>query len=171
MSNITNIAHGFHMSISALSGEFGLARETVRRRLADAKVEPSGKRSGYPVFRLKDAWSALVDGAGDQLDPDRLDPFKRRAFYQGEHEKLRLQLERRELIPRIEVEQDMAAMLKVTAECFDTLPDLLERDCGLKPAVLAKLEQSLDKAREELYQLLAADDDNHTEVATYDDSN
>jgi hypothetical protein len=52
----------------------------------------------------------------------------------------------------------MAGMLKVTAECFDTLPDVLERDCGVTPETLARMEAHLDKAREELYLRLAEDE-------------
>jgi hypothetical protein len=159
MSNaVTNIATGCNLSISTLAAELGQTRDTVRKRLIDADVQPSGKRGGYPVYRLKDALPALL-GGGSNVDPDLLDPYKRKAHYQGEHEKLKLQVERRELIPRIETEQEMAAMLKVTAECFDTLPDILERDCGLTPDTLARMEAHLDKAREELYLRLAAEDD------------
>jgi hypothetical protein len=158
MSKVIALARGTHLSISALSIEFGMTRETIRKRLADSGISPSGSGGQYPVFRLKDALSALL-GGGSNVDPDLLDPYKRKAHYQGEHEKLKLQVERRELIPRIETEQEMAAMLKVTAECFDTLPDILERDCGLTPETLARMESHLDKAREELYLRLAAEDD------------
>jgi len=155
---VTNIATGCNLSISTLASEFGQTRETVRKRLIDCDVQPSAKRSGYPVFRLKDVLPALL-GGGNGQDPDTMDPYKRKAHYQGEHEKLKLQVERRELIPRIETEQEMAAMLKITAECFDTLPDVMERDCGLTADTLARMEAHLDKARESLYLRLVAEDD------------
>lgn len=161
---VTNIATGCNLSISTLAAEFGQTRDTVRKRLIDCDVQPSGKRGGYPVFRLKDALPALLGGGSGQ-DPDTMDPYKRKAHYQGEHEKLRLQVDRRELIPRIESEQEMAGMLKVTAEVFDTLPDILERDCGLQPAVLVRVEACLDKAREELYQRLSEDEEDVNSAA------
>lgn len=157
MSKVVPLSQGTHLSISALSTEFGMTRETVRKRLADAGVAASGKRASYPVFRLKDVLSALT-GGGNTDDPGGMDPYKRKAYYQAEHEKLQLQVARRELIPRIESEQEMAAMFKITAECFDTLPDVLERDCGLSPLVLVSLEDQLDKAREQLYQRLVAEE-------------
>lgn len=158
MGKVVELSSGTHLSISALAVEFGQTRETVRKRLADAGITPSGKRAAYPVYRLKDALPALL-GGGDQSDPDKLDPYRRKAFYQGEHEKLQLQVARRELIPRIEAEQEMAAMAKIVAECFDTLPDILERDCGLAPAILDRLEGALDRTREDLYTRLSDDED------------
>lgn len=165
MSKVVALSQGTHLSISALSTEFGMTRETVRKRLADEGITASGKRSGYPVFRLKDALPALM-GGGNFGEPDQMDPYKRKAFYQAEHEKLQLQVLRRELIPRIEAEQEMASMVKVVAECFDTLPDILERDCGLAPLVLVRMEEQLDKSREELYQRLTEEDQDDADSAT-----
>jgi hypothetical protein len=159
MSNaVTNIATGCNLSISTLAAELGQTRDTVRKRLIDADVQPSGKRGGYPVYRLKNALPTLL-GGGSNVDPDLLDPYKRKAYYQGEHEKLKLQVERRELITRIETEQEMAAMLKTVAEFYDVLLDTLERDCALSPATLLRVEAALDRSREELYLRLAAEDD------------
>lgn len=164
MSKVIDLGRGTHLSISALSVEFGMTRETVRKKLADSDIKSSGKRGGYPVYRLKDAIAALLGGGGSH-DPDSMDPFKRKAWYQSEHEKLQLQVERRELVPRIECEQEMAGMVKIVAECFDTMPDILERDCGLAPPVVAKVEHTLDKVRSELYLQLAAEDEDADSTA------
>ena len=85
-------------------------------------------------------------------------PFQRRAHYQSELDKLKLQEQRRELIPRLETEQEMAGLLKIVAQCLDTLPDILERDCGLPASVLVKMEEVLDQAREDLHLRLAEED-------------
>lgn len=131
-----------------------LAREGIVPKVRHGEYPLAGCIRGYITFLQK---GNAGEGA-DVTDPDKLEPFKRRAFYQGELEKLKLETERRELIPRIEVEQEMAAQLKVTAECFDTLPDILERDCGLTPAVLSKVEACLDRAREELYRRMTEEE-------------
>jgi hypothetical protein len=163
----TDINQASSFSLSTLAREFSTTRETLRKRLTAAKVKPSGTSRGFPLYRLRDALQAWMGTVESGFDPDALDPFKRRAYYQSEHEKLRLQVERRELIPRLESEQEMASLVKVVAECFDTLPDVLERDCGLNPNTLVQLECSLDKAREQLYQRLTADDDDsELEVTT-----
>lgn len=128
-----------------------LAREGIVPRASRGKYPMAGCVRGYIKY--------LQEGGGCgsvSADPDQLNPFMRRAYYQGELDKLKLQQERHELVPRIEAEQEMAALLKIAGECFDTLPDVLERDCGLTPKALARMENHLDKAREDLYKRLSA---------------
>ena len=50
----------FSWSLNQLSREFGIARETVGKRLSDADVKPSGLRRGHPVYRVGDAASAIL---------------------------------------------------------------------------------------------------------------
>lgn len=147
------------MSVRAFCDETGTDRDTTGKRLKEAGCKPTGKRGGHPLYRLKDMLRAVyVTNEDGQVDPDKLDPFKRRAFYQGELDKLKLGVERGELVPRIEVEQEQARTMKIVARFFDTLPDVLERDCGAAPILLAKIETRLDEVREEIYRELVADD-------------
>lgn len=157
MSRVTPLSQGLHVSVSQLAAEFGVTRETAARRIADAGVESSGKRGGYPVYRLKDVWSAVLGqvSADGVADPDKLDPFKRQAHYKAEHLKLQVETEQRELIPRIEVEQEQARILRVVALFLDTLPDVLERDCGLAAAMIVAVEKRLDRLREEMHKALS----------------
>lgn len=164
MSNVVDLKAGIHLSISNLAGEMGMARETVSKRLVEAGVRPSGKRRGYPVYRLRDALPALT-GTGETQDPDELDPFKRRAFYQGELEKMKVAHERGELIPRIEVEREQARILGAVAHFFDTLPDVIERDVGATPAQLEAIEDAADQIRESLYSELMAEDEDADSTA------
>jgi hypothetical protein len=131
------------------------------RRLAAEGIIPKAARNQYPLAGAVRGYitylQGLVDGIGSN-DPDRLPPFQRRAHYQSELEKLKLEQERGELIPRMEVEQQYALLLKIVAECLDTLPDLLERDCGLSAKVLVRVEAALDRAREDLHARLSEPD-------------
>lgn len=162
MAKVVPFASGVHLSIRAFADETSMDRATVVKRLAAANVQPSGKRGGHPVYRLRDLLQAAVvtTDEGD-LDPDKLKPFERHAWYKAEREKLQLQVERGELLPSLHVEQRYASMFKLVSEMFDTLPDVLERDCGATPMQLAKIEQRVDEVREELYSHLVetADDD------------
>lgn len=147
-----------------------MTRETAAKRLAEAKVKPSAKRGGYPVYRLKDAWPVITgaaSGAGDPNDPDKLRPFERQAHYKAEHLKLQVQTEKREVIPRIEVEQEQARIFKLVAMRDDTLPDILERDCGLPAHVVELIEKTIDRSRDELHKALTAgpDEDANPEAA------
>lgn len=162
MAKVVPFASGVHLSIRAFADETSMDRATVVRRLAAANIQPSGKRGGHPVYRLRDLLQAAVvtTDEGD-LDPDKLKPFERHAWYKAEREKLQLQVERGELLSSLHVEQRYAALFKSVSEMFDTLPDVLERDCGATPMQLAKIEQRVDEVREELYSHLVetADDD------------
>lgn len=137
------------LSISEIAAEFQQTRETVRKRLADAKVKAAGKRKNYPVFRLRDAIEALLTGANG--DPARLDPFRRKAHWQAEQAELALALEKEDVIKRGDVEETYAAAFKPIRLMLETLPDVLERDAGLSPLQVARVERSLDELREQMH--------------------
>jgi transcriptional regulator with XRE-family HTH domain len=150
-SKVTELPKGIYLTISQLAEEIGVARETIGKRMSEAGVRPAGKRGNYDIYRLRDALAA-IQVADEVVNPDKLKPFERRAHYQAELEKLKLETEQRYLIPFIEVEQEQARLFKIVARTFDTLPDILERDCGLPPKVVTRVEKACDKAREECYQ-------------------
>jgi hypothetical protein len=138
-----------NLSISDLAVEFGMTRETVAKRLADGKVKPADKRRSHPVYRLRDALRALLTGPDG--DPDKLDPFRRKAHFQAEQAQLKLQTDRGELITSGDVERTFAAALKPIRLCLETLPDILERDVGLSPTQVTRCERALDEIREQLH--------------------
>jgi len=144
---------GIVASISAWAREFGVHYETVRRGLMERDAKPVGKHRGHDQYLCRDVIAAL-SGSAEPVDPEKLSPFNRRAWYQGELDKLKLQEGRRELIPRIEVEQEMAALVKILIEGLEGLPDIVERDCGGTPTQLMRIEQSVDKIREAMHKRL-----------------
>jgi hypothetical protein len=153
MGRIVDLPPGVNLSIRQFCEETSLDRDTTARKIKNAGLKPAGKRGGWPIYRLRDLLSSIyVTDEDGEFDPDKLDPFKRKAHYQAEHEKLSLQVQRSELLPRIAVEQEQARTTKIVARCFDTLPDIIERDCGVSPLIIAKIEQRLGMAREELYK-------------------
>ncbi len=153
-SSVSNLGESdIVASLSAYARAFGTDRETLRRRLLEGGVEPMAERAGHKLYRLGEvfrAW-ALADSV---IDPEKLSPFNRRAWYQAELDRLKLQENRRELIPRMEVEQELASVLKKVGEVFDTLPDIIERDAGATPVQLQRVEDVLDRAREDIYARL-----------------
>lgn len=151
------------LSISRLATEFGMARETVAKRLRSAGVQADGKKDGYPVYRLRDAAPALIeaaptDEAGD-VDPDKLPPEKRRAWFQSERERMELEEKAGKLIPALEHERDMARLVGMVVQAFETLPDVLERDEGLQPHQVERVQQVLDGVRGKLYDRIVSDED------------
>lgn len=149
-------------SLRRLAAEFGLARDTVARRVRDAGLRPSGERKGYPVYRIRDVAPLLVDRAiydqDGNVDPDKLSPEKRRAWFQSENERIDLEVRAGSLIPALEHERDMARLVGIVVQVFETLPDILERDEGLEPHQVDRVQQTLDKVRERLYEQVVADD-------------
>lgn len=156
------IADKITLSISRLANEFGMARETVAKRLRSAGVKPDGKRDGYPVYRLRDAAPALIEVAATdeqgEIDPDKLAPEKRRAWFQSERDRMELEAKAGKLIPALEHERDVARILGVVVQTFETLPDILERDEGLLPHQVDRVQKVLDRKREELYESLVSEE-------------
>lgn len=93
-------------------------------------------------------------GAVSETDPDKLEPFKRKAHYQAELDKLKLQTERGELTPQIQTEEMLAHAFKILGHELETIPDILERDTGATAQQLAKIETIIDAAREQIYERL-----------------
>ncbi len=150
-------------SMRRLAEEFGLSRDTVARRIRDAGIKPHGEDGGYPVYRLRDVASVLVDGAAvdpeGNTDPDRLPPEKRRAWFQSEHERMNLEAKAGKLVPALEHERDVARVLGAVVQTFETLPDILERDEALEPHQVQRLQEILDARRLELFEGLTAEDE------------
>lgn len=152
------------------SGEYSAAiiarlLELTERRvqqLAREGIIPRGSRGKYPLIGVIRAYVRYLRQAGTAegtIDPDRLRPFERHAHYKAETEKLKVETERGELIPRIEVEQEQARIAKIVAHGLETLPDVLERDCGLAPDVVARMERHIDAVRERMYAELTEGED------------
>ena len=151
--------NGFRVSLSGLSREFGIARETVARRLADASVRPDGEQGGHPVFRLGEASRALVLAempGGVCGDPDEMKPQDRKAWYQSEKDRLAVELQQASLVTAEACRDELAAVVKATAMMLDTLPDILERDCGLAGTELDAVENLLRQVRVDWSEELAA---------------
>lgn len=160
MSDVIPMVSGTHLSVRAFAIETGQDRETVTRRIQAAGIKPSGQRGGYPVYRLRDLLRAsYVTTADGELDPDKLPPFQRHAHYKAEAQKLAVEQERGELITRIEVEQEQARIAKIVSHGLETLPDILERDCGLAPGMVQRVERQIDAIRDRMYREMVGDED------------
>jgi hypothetical protein len=150
------------LSIARLAEEFGMARETVSKRLALSNVSPDGKRNGYPVYRLRDACPAILQplglGEDGEVDPRKLPPSDRNAWYQSELRRVDLELKSQQLIPAAEFEAGLADMAKDLVQFLETLADQLERDAGLTPEQIDALHLSIDRQRQSLYERIVAEE-------------
>ena len=154
-------ARQLDLSIRRLSEEFGMARETIQKRLTEAGVAPSGRRAGHPVYRLRDVCPALfvptVDADG-LIDPAKLKPPDRRAWYQSENERLKFEQEMGQLILAAEVHAEFAAVAKIVVRTLETLPDIVERDLRPGPDVIEYLQRKVAEVRAEIADRIASED-------------
>ena len=162
MADIREFTQGW--SVARLADEFGMDRRTASKRLKEAGIAPSGRRSGNDIYRLADAAPALVSmggtalGADGVVDPRDLPPMERRAYYQSENERLKVESTVGQLVPAAEVEADYAELVKKVVQFFDTLPDVLERKAGLTPEQVVKVQDECDRVRQSMYEGITNDD-------------
>jgi hypothetical protein len=161
----TSINDANLFSISRLAELFGHTRETVSKKLKEGGATPSGKKSGYPVYKIKDV-AVLNGGASEQespdfenIDPDKLHPKDRDSWYASELKKTKLEKDKAQLLDKNEVAYKLSHTLKKVALTFDTLADVLERDVGLSPEQITKVNFIADNIRQELADSLISDTD------------
>lgn len=87
----------FSWSLNQLAREFGIARETVQRRLQDAGIKPAGERRGFPVYRVGESAKAILNPPGTAgsmtNDPDRMSPKERADWYKSENDRIKFERE------------------------------------------------------------------------------
>ncbi|GHA85364.1 DUF1441 family protein [Modicisalibacter luteus] len=159
MGEVIDRQDAYIWSISRIAEAFRMDRRTVTKRLQDAGVTPAGKKRGNPVYSLADAGPALYQERGEVgggLDLDQF-PDMRKAWYQSENERLKYEKEIRRLIPDDEFARELSTLAKTVAAGLDSLPDMLERDAGLSPEALERVQATIDTLREQMYQAAVTD--------------
>tara|TARA_R110000772_G_scaffold48089_4_gene109902 strand:+ start:80890 stop:81396 length:507 start_codon:yes stop_codon:yes gene_type:complete len=160
VGEVNRLADVYNWNITRIADAFNMDRGTVRRRIRDAGVLPAGTRNGVSVYALRDIGPALfgevisANGAG----PEDMIPTDRKAWYQSENERIKLEKEMRLLVPVEEVHREMSRLARSVAGGLDTLSDILERDAGLSPEVIEVVQDSTDALREQIYNLVVEDE-------------
>lgn len=100
----------------------------------------------------------MNDGA--PFDPESPDtnPKDRKDWYEGEKVRVDLEVRRGNLVTLDEYRAEIARILKSLAGTLETLPDVLERSCGLQPSVVVALQNEIDRERAALADRLLADE-------------
>ena len=121
------------------------------------------------VNRLADVYNWNITRIADAFNMDRgtvrrrirdagVLPTDRKAWYQSENERIKLEKEMRLLVPVEEVHREMSRLARSVAGGLDTLSDILERDAGLSPEVIEVVQDSTDALREQIYNLVVEDE-------------
>lgn len=136
------------LNINQIAELTGLHRQTVSQRVAG--LNPAlGSNSKLKLYALRDL---ILTGLAEKMsaDVDSLSPADRRAWFQSENERLKFEKEIGELIPASEVALEMSALAKTVVQVLETLPDILERDCGLQPKDSIRVQQVTDDVRDQM---------------------
>ncbi|EDK06903.1 DUF1441 family protein [Haemophilus influenzae] len=144
-------------NINQIAELVGMHRQTVSQRVAG--LTPAiGSNSKLKLYALSDL---IKIGLAEKMtaDVDSLSPVERRAFWQAENERLKYERDTGELVPAFEVAQEMSFLAKAVVQSLDTLPDILERDCGLPPAALMRVQQVIDDLRDQMTQQIQQNND------------
>ncbi|UYG08388.1 DUF1441 family protein [Halomonas sp. M4R1S46] len=162
MGEVIGREQAYHWSISRIAEAIGRDRRTVATLIKDAGIPPAGTRRGNPVYRLGDVVDAISTDrrpAASGIDINDLMPQDRKAWYQSENERVKLERELRHLVPVDDVQREMAALAKAMASSLDSLADMLERDAGLPPEAIEMVERVTDAIREQMYRAIIENDD------------
>jgi len=140
-------------SLNQLANEFGIARETVTRRIRDAGIVSSGMRRGHPVYRVGQVAQAILSPSNKSEpganDPDMMTPKERSDWFRAENDRLKFEKELGLLVGSDAVMVEMAEIAKMGLSVLETLPDILERDFMLEPKVISGIEERVDALREQ----------------------
>lgn len=88
--------------------------------------------------------------AAVEVDPERLPPADRKAWYEGETKRRDLAIKAGELVPAADVEQVIATAFAALAQDMLSIPDNLERRHGVPPELAEKVEEGIYQAMDAL---------------------
>ena len=146
-------------SITWFADEFGLTRHSVRKKITDANVHPSGRQRGNPLYRVSDVAPYLVSsrGGGEDdedeplPDPDRMHPADMNAYWSAQKNKVetsrshdKLLAERGQLLEYDNVEYGIAALLRTLREGLLVAGDLIDAEAGLSGKQRTILDEQID---------------------------
>lgn len=94
----------------------------------------------------------------NEVSPEDMHPKDRKDWYEGEKVRIALEVEKGNLITLDQYREEMARILKQVANTLETLPDSLERKCGISPSVVTQMVKEIDGERAALAERLLSTD-------------
>lgn len=164
MGDVLELRFSFSWPLARLAECFGIHRHSLAKKIRDAGVLPSGEYRGNPTYAVRDVAAVLFghSAPGDTVDPDKLAPTDRKAWYESEVRRLDVARRMREVIPTDEVERVIATAFAAIASDLRALPDNLERKHGLDGELVREIENgiyaAMDSLADKLGELEVAED-------------
>lgn len=154
-------------NVTQLAALADVHRQTVKNRLKN--VKPSGGNgSNLTLYSLTDLLAEFMRVPAP-VDGEEMDPHDRKAWYQSERERLKFEQETAQLIPASDVRREFAFMAKAVVQVLETLPDILERDCGLQPAAVSRVQSIIDDLRDQIALRVSEADANEEDQPQQED--
>ncbi|WP_329502688.1 DUF1441 family protein [Klebsiella aerogenes] len=166
-----NELKNFRLNINQLAAMTDLHRQTIAGRLSQVPLAP-GSNPKLKLYSVLDILTVLLTRTADpsQQKVDDYLPQDRKAWFQSERERLKFEQETAVLIPASDVSREYSAIAKAVVQVLETLPDILERDCGLPPAAVSRVQEVIDDLRDQMAQrVFDADTDDEGEVASQEE--
>tara|TARA_R110000764_G_scaffold228889_1_gene319594 strand:- start:384 stop:884 length:501 start_codon:yes stop_codon:yes gene_type:complete len=165
VSDVRNLKEAYHWNLTRISEAFGFHRDTVRKRLKEAGVNPESKRGNADLYSLEKVGPALFgtstsSGVKLEYTPEELWPKDRKEWFQSENERLKFQENIGDLIPVNEHREDLLKTIKATVSFFESLSDKMERRRSFTPDQLEELDLATDEFRTILHNQLLEIKDN-----------
>lgn len=151
-ADVLEIDYWRHWSLNQFSKEFGIARETVAKRIDDAGIKSSGIKKGFPVYKVGEVAAAILNPVSQTpssafTSPDMMSPSDRRHWYASEKDRLAFEKEAGFLVSVDDARKQIAEVAKTGLQILETLPDILERDHGISPEMLEDIEETIYQLR------------------------
>ncbi|WP_421671041.1 DUF1441 family protein [Rahnella sp. EDr1-12] len=135
------------VNVSQLAELVGMNRNLVARRLRELELV-GGNSGNLKLYELGLALQELLTPS--MKENGEMSPQERKAWYQSENERIKFEHANGELIQADEVAREFAVMAKAVVQVLETLPDILERDCALSPAIIVRVQSIIDDLRDEM---------------------
>ena len=138
--------HELKLNINQIAEITGMHRQTVSQRVSP--ITPAqGSNPKLKLYLLRDL---LMMGFANKMlaDVDSMTPSDQLSYWRARREELEYKKRTGELCEASEVALEKGAMAKAVVQTLETLPDILERDCGLQPRELIRVQQVLDDVRD-----------------------
>lgn len=135
------------LTLTQLARAFGMDGPDIQSKIK--QVQPSGRKNGYLVYRIKDVAPYLVKPIGDitqylkRMNPRDLPPLVAKEFWNGQNARLKFEREEGDLWPLDQVMEYVGDLLKIVRMSALTASD----------AISAQVELT-DKQREIVDHLL-----------------
>lgn len=139
------------LNINQLAGITGVHRQTVAARLKNVVPAP-GSNSKLKLYLVTDILSELMIPTVSTASVEEMDPSDRLAYWKAENERLKFEVDTKQLIPAEDVAREFSLMAKAVVMVLETLPDILERDCALTPVAVSRVQSVIDDLRDQVAQ-------------------